>query len=83
MSTADAMEKVRAGICSLDDTLTEVRRDELDSGPDSRRTLHVAELCPGEGTPDQEIESRSAGFPFASSFCHSDETGRVGIAKGA
>ena len=30
----DAMEKVRAGICSLDDTLTEVRRDEFDSRPD-------------------------------------------------
>ena len=30
----DAMEKVRAGICSLDDTLTEVRRDEFDSRPE-------------------------------------------------
>jgi hypothetical protein len=30
----DAMEKVRAGVCSLDDTLTEVRRDEFDSRPD-------------------------------------------------
>ncbi len=29
----DAMEKVRAGICSLDDVLTEVRRDEFDSRP--------------------------------------------------
>ena len=30
----DAMEKVRAGICSLDDALTEVRRDEFDSRPE-------------------------------------------------
>jgi len=30
----DAMEKVRAGLCSLDDTLTEVRRDEFDSRPE-------------------------------------------------
>jgi type II secretory ATPase GspE/PulE/Tfp pilus assembly ATPase PilB-like protein/DNA-binding response OmpR family regulator len=30
----DAMEKVRAGICSLDDVLTEVRRDEFDSRPE-------------------------------------------------
>ena len=30
----DAMEKVRAGICALDDTLTEVRRDEFDSRPE-------------------------------------------------
>jgi type IV pilus assembly protein PilB len=29
----DAMEKVRAGICALDDVLTEVRRDEFDSRP--------------------------------------------------
>ena len=30
----DAMEKVRAGICALDDVLTEVRRDEFDSRPE-------------------------------------------------
>jgi hypothetical protein len=30
----DAMEKVRAGICSLDDVLTEVRRDDFDSRPE-------------------------------------------------
>ncbi len=30
----DAMEKVRVGICSLDDVLTEVRRDEFDSRPE-------------------------------------------------
>ncbi|MCC6763442.1 MAG: Flp pilus assembly complex ATPase component TadA [Deltaproteobacteria bacterium] len=29
----DAMEKVRAGVCALDDVLTEVRRDEFDSRP--------------------------------------------------
>jgi len=29
----DAMEKVRTGICSLEDTLTEVREDEFDSRP--------------------------------------------------
>ena len=27
-------QKVRAGICALDDTLTEVRRDEFDSRPE-------------------------------------------------
>ncbi len=30
----DAMEKVRAGICALDDVLTEVKRDEFDSRPE-------------------------------------------------
>jgi len=29
----DAMEKVRAGICSIEDTLSEVRKDEFDSRP--------------------------------------------------
>jgi type IV pilus assembly protein PilB len=29
----DAMEKVRAGICNLEDVLSEVRRDEFDSRP--------------------------------------------------
>jgi hypothetical protein len=27
------MEKVRAGICSIEDTLSEVRKDEFDSRP--------------------------------------------------
>ncbi|MBI3769216.1 MAG: Flp pilus assembly complex ATPase component TadA [Deltaproteobacteria bacterium] len=30
----DAMEKVRAGICHLDDVLSEVRRDEFDARPE-------------------------------------------------
>ena len=30
----DAMEKVRAGICSIEDTLSEVRKDEFDSRPE-------------------------------------------------
>ncbi len=30
----DAMEKVRAGMCHLDDVLTEIRRDEFDARPD-------------------------------------------------
>jgi len=30
----DAMEKVRAGLCCLEDVLTEVRRDEFDSRPE-------------------------------------------------
>jgi hypothetical protein len=30
----DAMEKVRAGMCHLDDVLTDIRRDEFDARPD-------------------------------------------------
>jgi type IV pilus assembly protein PilB len=30
----DTMEKVRAGVCALDDVLTEIRRDEFDARPD-------------------------------------------------
>jgi type IV pilus assembly protein PilB len=30
----DTMEKVRAGLCSLEDVLTEIRRDEFDSRPE-------------------------------------------------
>ena len=29
----DAMERVRAGLCSIEDTLAEVRKDEFDSRP--------------------------------------------------
>ena len=29
----DAMEKVRTGLCSLEDTLSKIRKDEFDSRP--------------------------------------------------
>ena len=71
----DAMEKIRAGPCSLDDALAKVRKDEFDARPGWMFT----EL----GLPIRTIEMSKMSQRHPRRHIHTPPSGIVGIRRSA